>query len=493
MNWCWSYRKHAEDLRSMGIQTQTNGKIVVLGAGLAGLTAASKLSESFGGRVLLLEREAFTGGMSHTFSEEDLCYDYGSHRIHPSFTPKAMNLIRDLLGERLLLRERRGRLRLNGRYMDYPPDLLGFLRGLGVGNAFCGGMSFLAARLDGRPHSGPASSYEDCMTQRAGKVIYDLFYAPYAWKVYGIDPKTLSAHASKTRVSLKKPMTLVLDLLLPKKAEKKFFYYPHEGIGSIARELQRRFVSHGGNLLTNVSPQSIRLDSQRAQEIRFEQDGRMRSVPVDMLISTIPVNSLIPLFRPATDGIVGEAARALKWRAIRFLYLGLNRPFCRKSETHYYPETQFAFGRISEPKRFSPYMVRTPGKTLICVEVLCSAGDRLWRMEDAELFQHIQDDLKQVGLLASEKEVYRLFSKRLAEVYPVYEIGWERNFRAVDQFVAKIPNLFAIGRGSLFLHDNMDHAIQMGLKLSDFVIGNDRKNEGWSAALSTFRHYEVRD
>lgn len=468
-------------------------RIALIGAGLAGLTAAWKLAEDFGSRVLLLEREKFTGGMAHTFSEADISYDFGSHRIHPSFAPEAMGLIRDLVGDDLKLRERRGRLRLNGRYMNYPPDLTGFLKGMGFSAAFRGGLSFLASRLRRQRDDGAALSYEECMMRRTGKVIYDLFYSPYAWKVYGIDPKTISSHAAKIRVSLKKPLAMARDLVLPKKPEKKSFYYPSHGIGTIAQELERRFLNCGGELMTGASVEAIRMESQRVREVTVRKGDRISSVPVDILISTIPVNNFVQLINPSPPTSVVDSARALRWRAIRFLYLCVNRDFCCQSETYYYPETRFIFGRISEPKRFSPLMVRVEGETVLCVEVLCGVGDRFWQMDDAQLLKHLLNDLKDLGLLKSQKEISRIFSRRLPAVYPVYDLAWQDNFRAVHRFLDGISNLYGIGRGSLFLHDNMDHALRMGLKAGEFIAEHGEKTDEWFSTLSTFRHFEVRD
>ncbi len=478
---------------SVKIEKREKPRIVVIGAGLAGLTAAWKLAESFGDRVLLLEQEDFTGGMAHTFSEGDLSYDFGSHRIHPTFAPEAMSLFRELLGEDMVLRERRGRLRLNGRYMDYPPDLAGFVKALGFGAALRGGMSFLATRLGGRGDDGAALSYEECMTRRAGKVIYDLFYSPYAWKVYGIDPKTLSAHAAKTRVSLKKPLAIARDIVLRRKTEKKYFYYPRHGIGTIAQELERRFLNSAGELLTGAIVQTIGVGPERVRELIFRDQGRTVSLPVELLISTIPLNELAGLVAPLPPPPVKASAKALKWRAIRFLYLDVKRDFCCESETYYYPETRYAFGRISEPKRFSPHMIRAEGKTVLCVEVLCNVGDRFWKMQDGELLRHVKDDLQQVGLLASEREIDRIFSKRLPAVYPIYDLAWQDNFQTVYRFLDGLRNLYLIGRGGLFLHNNMDHSIVMGLKAADFIAANGDKTAEWTAGLADFRHFEVRD
>ena len=470
-----------------------NGSIVVIGAGLAGLTAASKLAETLGSRVLLLERKNFTGGMAHTFTEEDLSYDYGSHRIHPAFGEDAMALIRELTGEKLMLRERRGKLRLGGKYMHYPPEFVDFLRGLGIRNTVRGGASFVATKLFPPSFDGVAPSYETAMIRRTGQAVYDLFYAPYAWKVYGIDPKTISPHASKTRVSLKKPLTLVRDIVLPKTRQKKYFYYPYPGIGMIAEELEKRLVSAGGRVLTGVDVRAMRMKSRRIQEVLFRHNGRDQAVATDLLIPTISINGLIELFARRPPAGVTEAARSLKWRGLRFLYICLNKDRCSESETHYYPESRYAFGRMSEPKLFSPHMVRSEGKTVLCVELPSHVGDPFWSMKKERMLDRIFGDLRELGLVGSKDEIFRLFSKRLPSVYPIYDLPWEENFNTVHRFLETVPNLYPIGRGSLFLHDNMDHAIRMGLQAAAFIATHFEKNDAWSEVAGTFRHFGVRD
>src|SRR3954462_12134538 len=84
-------------------------KIVVLGAGITGLTAAWELSRAFPGRVILLEKEAAVGGLAATSSTQDrFAFDIGSHRLHEDNHPTVNQLISELCGPELLKRERRG-------------------------------------------------------------------------------------------------------------------------------------------------------------------------------------------------------------------------------------------------------------------------------------------------------------------------------------------------------------------------------------------------
>src|SRR3954453_20596635 len=87
-----------------------DGPIVVLGAGVTGLTIASELQRVSGRKVIILEKGIAVGGLGGSFSLEGVELDVGSHRIHPSYEPTAARFLTQLLGDDLLVRKRRGRI-----------------------------------------------------------------------------------------------------------------------------------------------------------------------------------------------------------------------------------------------------------------------------------------------------------------------------------------------------------------------------------------------
>src|SRR5262245_58562751 len=108
-------------------------RIVVLGAGITGLTAAWELSRSFPGRVVLLEKEAAVGGLAATSSTRDrFAFDIGSHRLHRNNHPEVDQFIADLCGPDLLERERRGQIFLLDRPLRYPPSALDIMTAFGL-------------------------------------------------------------------------------------------------------------------------------------------------------------------------------------------------------------------------------------------------------------------------------------------------------------------------------------------------------------------------
>ncbi len=129
---------------------QENSHIVILGAGPAGLGAASQLVRRTNFQVKGLEKNGWVGGNAASFELAGVHVDFGSHRLHPSCDPEILADIRAMLGDDLLDRPRHGRIRLRDRWIHFPLqplDLalrspLEFSMGVGVdlaGKIFAGG------------------------------------------------------------------------------------------------------------------------------------------------------------------------------------------------------------------------------------------------------------------------------------------------------------------------------------------------------------------
>ncbi|MCK4745566.1 MAG: FAD-dependent oxidoreductase, partial [Bacteroidales bacterium] len=89
-------------------------KVVVLGAGLAGLSAAEELTRR-GHEVVIIEKESHPGGLASTIKGNGFEYDLGPHRFHTS-NNEILDFVRGLPGIDLLELNRVSRIRLLDRY-----------------------------------------------------------------------------------------------------------------------------------------------------------------------------------------------------------------------------------------------------------------------------------------------------------------------------------------------------------------------------------------
>ncbi len=496
-----------------------NVQYVVIGAGVSGLATAYRLSERTDS-VLVLEKQDVVGGLCARIAHAGNTFDPGSHRIHEQCNPRIRDLLEDLLEERLLLNERGGKLRLLDTYVDYPITSLEMLRAIGLYRSFLTGCSlgWARARALGRALLEPSQpqNYERYLLDRAGERAYRLFYEPYARKVWGCEPSEISITAVKKRVSMTGPMSFLEDVVRRYLglSEPRRYYYPRRGIGSIPRAFVSRVEDRGGRCLTGVRVTAIRSDPSGIS-VTYAHRGT-RSVPetvrAEAVVSTIPVDELERLAEanpdrpavpppdpvPATGPQVGhgmtEGGVPLAWTGLRLAFLRLDTPLQLEGETFYFPELKYIFGRVSVPDRYSPDLI-ADGRHWVLCEVPCGAHRETPVIPSKQLIQRCFDDLMKADLVAPGTKVDKglSFVVDLPKVYPVYRAGWQDTLRTRLETLAEAhPRLFSSGRPGLFLHNNLDQSIEIGLALGDHLMGGGTAR-AWYARLSEFHGMRLRD
>ena len=167
----------------------TSSDYVVLGGGVAGLTIGREIARA-GRSVIVVERGATVGGLARTFRRDGYSFDLGGHRFH-SNNPDVVGWLKTLMGDDLLRVDRRSRIHLSGRFIDYPLRLTQATRAFGAVNAVRGGLSYLGAAVTN--HRQQAVTFEDWVTRRFGRVLYEIYFKPYTEKVWGLRCDQLSA------------------------------------------------------------------------------------------------------------------------------------------------------------------------------------------------------------------------------------------------------------------------------------------------------------
>src|SRR6187200_3023476 len=174
--------------------TENPQTTLVLGGGPAGLTAGYLLGKA-GRDVVVLEAEDQVGGLAKTVEVDGYRFDLGGHRFFTK-SVEVDTLWHEVLGEEFLLRPRMSRIFWNNRYLDYPlrgPDVVKKLGPVELTRVFA---SYLAATTRKK---GNEESYEEWVTNRFGKRLFELFFRTYTEKVWGVSTKELRAEWAAQR------------------------------------------------------------------------------------------------------------------------------------------------------------------------------------------------------------------------------------------------------------------------------------------------------
>lgn len=465
----------------------TARRVVILGGGPAGVGAAFALAARAGFEVVLVEqREAF-GGNSGSFEHAGMRLDYGSHRLHHATDPAILAEIGALLGDDLLRRPRRGRIRLRGRWVRFPlaaTDLL-----LRLDRPFA-----LRAARDMVTRRGAApgeESFASVLRQRLGPTISEQFYFPYARKLWGAEPEALSAIQARKRVSAISFAKLARKILRP--AGGGTFYYPRRGFGQISEAYGEAARARGARILLGARVDRLvrPLAAGAPWQVEVDRDGRRESLPADHLLSTLPLSLLARLAEPAPPAAVVEAAAAIRFRSMVLAYLELDVDRFSTTDAHYFPEESVRSTRISEPKNYSG-VAEPAGRTVLCAELPCDFDDATWRLDDAALGELVAADLARVGLPLPRPPV-AVFSRRLRHAYPVYFRGYEAPLATLEEWIDDLPAITSYGRQGAFAHDNTHHALFMARCAVDCLTPTGFDRARWDGYREIFATHVVED
>lgn len=457
-------------------------KIVILGAGPAGLMCAWALVEK-GYDVTLIEKETSCGGLCKTTDFSGFKFDLGGHRFI-SANSRLIQKVSSLLKEELLVRERKSVIRITNKVFSYPirvPELilkLGLMPLLGIG------VDFLLKKTLGKNKKKEVNSLEDWCIEKFGRVIYEKFFRPYNEKLWGISPALLLGEWADQRIpSL--DISNFLKIFFRNKEHRTFskqYLYPKNGIGEIFAYIEKLIVDKEGKIFTNSMIRRIDSAGNKIEGVEFAQKGKICSIKCDYLVSTVPLNEFVNLYPQKHDSAeIISISKQLKYRSLRFMNILLDMPKMSNSTWQYVPEEEIIFTRIQEPKNRSPYMAPV-NKTSLMLEIPCNKGDTVWDMPDDELLERVVSDLKKINIRIDDDKIVSFFSTFAEYAYPIYTLDYNRNRKKLlDFFINKFENLLFCGRQGAFSYLFMDYAMMAGILASNYIIG-EREYDRWKIA-----------
>lgn len=446
------------------------GHVAILGAGFAGLTAGSLLTQG-GGAVTLIEKDNTVGGLARTIERNGFRFDLGGHRFHTE-NSQVEALFREALGGDVLEVARSSKILMNGRYFDYPWQPLDAIRGFGVGTT--GSIIFNYAVEQARRYFRQTEkiSFEDVIVSRFGRTMFDIFVREYSEKVWGVECSRIAPELADWRIPNLSVGAAVRDALFPRHRGtvrsliRKFIYPPH-GIGQAAEGLRRQ-IEKNNRVLTGAAVTAIHHSGGRVDHIAINENGRTRRVRADNFVSSIPLNRLVHLLEPMPPADIAGAADGLRFRDLVVVATMIDRERVTDQSWIYIPEQDIPFGRIHEPTNWSAQMA-PEGKTLLVTEHFCFRGGHVWNAEDDELARTTVDSLATLGLIGRH-EVIDSLVLRIPDAYPIFEIGYDDDRRKICHYLETFGNLRLIGRGGMFQYFNMDHAMESGIAAAEEIL-----------------------
>ena len=459
-------------------------RVVCIGAGPAGLTAAYLLSKA-GIPVTVLERDPDqVGGISRTVEKDGFRFDIGGHRFF-SKAAEVEALWQEIIGDDFLSRPRKSRIYYRNKLFDYPLKARDALSKLGLIEAALCVLSYARARLGRRK---APKNFEEWVSSRFGRRLFRIFFKTYTEKVWGMACTDISADWAAQRIKGLSLGRAILHAVLPKRPAARAttiktlidrFNYPRLGPGMMWDAAAARVRERGGQVVLGMGVTRIaRTDAGWTVTAR-DAAGAERDFQADHVISSAPIRELFAGLQPPPPAAGMRAAQALRYRD--FLTVAL---FVRDRDQFddnwiYVHSPEVKVGRIQNFKSWSPELVPEAALNCFGLEYFCFAGDALWTMPDDDLVALATQEMVALKL-AERADIQGGCVIRQPKAYPIYDEGYAEQIAAVRDTLARhYPGLHLVGRNGMHKYNNQDHAMMTAMLVARNIIAGRPVFDPW--------------
>src|SRR5688572_21659974 len=317
-------------------------RVLIIGAGPAGLTAAYELACAGVSDIVVLEATSEVGGLSRSVNYKGNRIDIGGHRFF-SKSDWVMNWWLQMLplaaapalsqelqlayqgmrralpqaptasesdSQVMLVRRRLSRIYFEGKFFDYPlkADFETAFK-LGLWRCATFAASYAWSKLFPRR---PERSLEDFFVNRFGARLYRQFFQEYTEKVWGTRCDQISAQWGAQRVkslSIGTALRHALLKLFRRRADEfgaaqqtsliERFLYPKYGPGLMWEVAAERLQERGVKIVFDATVKGIEQGDGRIRAVRaVGREGVERRYEADCFVSTMPVRELVQGLSP---------------------------------------------------------------------------------------------------------------------------------------------------------------------------------------------------
>ncbi len=462
-------------------------RVVIIGAGPAGLTAGYLLSKEEVDLVVLEADPVYVGGISRTVTYRGFQFDIGGHRFF-SKSKAVEDLWSEILPDDMLVRPRSSRIFYDGKFFSYPLKPFEALLKLGVFRSALCMLSWVKSRLFPIRHP---RNFEEWVSNQFGKRLFNTFFKSYTEKVWGMSCKEISADWAAQRIKGLSLGSAIKNALIPQRnnADRtkiiktliNSFRYPRRGPGMMWEACAEKTKALGGRIEMGCRVTCCSYDENSGNwSVEYKnQQGESQTIEAEHVISSAPMRELVGGLSPSVSNRTKRAAESLKYRDFITVMLILKDRQMFDDNWIYIHDPSVKVGRVQNFRSWSPEMVPEPDKVCYGLEYFCFEHDGLWDSADSDLIELARRELVQIGLARKEDFVDGCVVRQ-KKAYPVYDDDYARHVATIRQELdTSYPNLHLVGRNGMHKYNNQDHAMVTAMLCVENILADTRLYDQW--------------
>lgn len=450
---------------------QPENKIVIIGAGISGLTTAFLLNK-LGYDVTVLEKKKEPGGSIETVVEKGFLFDKGPNSALETH-PLIGQLIEELsLKEELVYASKEANKRYilkNNRLHALPMSPPAFLKTKLFSPA--AKIRLMAEPFIGRSKDGHYQSISEFVKRRLGREFLDYAINPFVAGVYAGNPEELSVKSAfpKLYELEEKYGGLIIGTIRStrerkKRAEKSKQSAKMLSFNNGLQVLPKAITKHLGDKVKLECEVTSIEKGGKSYRISYSRERESEYLDCNCLISTVPAYIASNLFGHFDDGL-SKHLNEIYYPPVLALYLAY------KKENIGQPLDGFGFLIPSKEKKsflgaiWSSIIfpnriidVSAKDKAAFTLFVGGARNPEIGSIDKEILIGKVRKEFEQIMKINSEPVfmTYKYWSKAI----PQYNIGYIEHERYFDEFEKNNPGLILSGnyRGGISVGDCIKHA-----------------------------------
>lgn len=430
-------------------------KVLILGGGLSGLSAAHYLSQrDF--NIILLEKEADLGGLASSYSIDNQHIPKTYHHIMYG-DEITLNLLRDLgLTNFLYWKKLKVGFYSNKNFHDFSSSLsiLKF-KPISLWGRLKFGLLVLKARQKTNWTHLDGLNIEDYCLPTSGEDAYKLINYIVQAK-FAESPRNISAAWLMSRFGHES------------KSVSDKFGYLDGGIKLIIDGLVNRCITRKGIIKTRTKATHITIKNEQVKNVLYEEDGKLREIKPDVVISTLPT----PLLLDICEGLPEEYKASLKnirYKASLCVTLALQRIVSPFYWLNIMDLKKHPFVGVFEHKHLNTELTYP---SLIYAVKYLDIKNNFWLKSDKELVEEFLRHLSEIFEFNLKEKLLWWRLHRAAFSTPVFTSNYGR---FMPEAKSPVENLYIGGISRTYPKDRyIGTALQTGIEAAEAVLSHNR-------------------
>lgn len=429
-------------------------KIIIIGAGLTGISTAYHLEQQGFFDYTLFEKESTIGGLCGSIFQDGFTFDYTGHLLHVN-DAYFKHLIDTIVGiDNMNQIVRRSFIYSHHVYTHYPFQI--HMHGLPA--------EVIAECIEGfvtrKQSSKEPKNFYNWVLAHFGQGIAKHFFIPFQTKILDYDIKKITASWTGRFV----PKTTLRDMIAgslsdhrePSIGYNSHFLYPKKG-GIIF------WVKKLADCLVNkvqLNAEVERIDIHN--KIVFFSNGHFEHY--DKLITTMPLDSLLDTLIEPSNSFLKKQRNKLVCNSVINFNIGVHHNNLSDKHWIYYPEHHYPFYRIGFPHNFSEAAV-PKGCSSLYGELSFTNKDSFF--VNTKLTEALSATKKLFSIsntdIATEKIIH------IRNAYVIYDVWREKNLPKL-LLTLEQHALYSIGRYGAWKYSSMQEAVLDGKEIAEKIL-----------------------